>query len=100
MADIERAFSVCGYCLRPIAVEQKGFMTEALLESAEGFSPEEFRGMGVEVVRPDGSIIGAILDEESELAEQGWNFSIFVCSRRRGKAADRFLALPSPVELR
>ena len=100
MADIEQAFSVCGYCQRPIGSEQTGFQTESLLESSEGFSPEEFRGLGVALVRPDDSLIGCILDEESELAEGGWNLSVFVCSRKCGKAADGFLALPSPVELR
>ena len=98
--DIDRALSVCGYCLRPIAEEEEGFIRGAVIESSEGFGPDEFRGQGVEIVRADDSIIGCIPDEESDLAAEGSNLALFVCSKACGKAADAFLALPQPVELR
>lgn len=99
MNDLERAFSVCAYCFRPIAEDGSGFIKKASITTAEGYGPDEFRGQGVEVARADGSIVGCIPEEHSEVAEEGWNFLIFVCSRKCGKAADAFLSLPAPVEL-
>lgn len=97
---IERAFSVCGYCFTQIPEGGHGYISGGVIASSEGYGPEEFRGRGVETARADGSLIGCIVSEESELAEEGWNFAIFVCSRRCGRAADAFLAIALPVELR
>jgi hypothetical protein len=100
MTDIEEAFSICGYCFRPIDEDEDGLLSGAFLESAEGFAPTELEGSAVEVWRADDHIVAVVPDAESEMAEEGCNLMFLVCRPECGDAIDRFLRLPSPVELR
>ena len=99
MSDIDRAFSVCGYCFQAIPDGEDGYLKGGVITSAEGYAPDEFRGRGVLIARPDGTMIGCILAADSELAAEGFNFSLFVCSKDCARGAELFLGLASPVSI-
>lgn len=98
--EIDRAFSVCGYCYRRLRDEDESLMTGGFLESVEGTGPDEYVGRGIELWKGDQYIVALVPEEGAEALEEDQNILFLVCSEPCVAGLDAFLALAAPMEIR